>query len=171
MKKRTAFEVALVRRVSKKSDFVRYAAYEMDLELLRRKRVQRLGTVINASENVIFLLVQSIDIQAIASVSDYSLVRRQFQIFERALRKFKNDIALWIQYIEVAKREGAASLVSRVTARSVFHRLFIITSPKIAVELCNSIRTIPLFTFWLHLTSCISTHRVLQDHCSSGEFA
>lgn len=42
MKKRTAFETALVRRVSKKSDFIRYAAYEMGLEQLRRKRIDRL---------------------------------------------------------------------------------------------------------------------------------
>lgn len=43
MQKRTAFETALVRRVPKKSDFLRYAAYEMDLEALRRKRVERLS--------------------------------------------------------------------------------------------------------------------------------
>lgn len=42
MKKRTAFETALVRRIAKKSDFVRYAAYEMGLEQLRRKRRERL---------------------------------------------------------------------------------------------------------------------------------
>jgi U3 small nucleolar RNA-associated protein 6 len=42
MKKRTVFEMALVRRVAKKSDFVRYAAYEMSLEQLRRKRLERL---------------------------------------------------------------------------------------------------------------------------------
>lgn len=42
MKKRTAFETALVRRIPKKSDFVRYAAYEMGLEQLRRKRLERL---------------------------------------------------------------------------------------------------------------------------------
>lgn len=43
MKKRTQFETALVRRVAKKSDFLRYAAYEMGLEQLRRKRVERLS--------------------------------------------------------------------------------------------------------------------------------
>ena len=43
MKKRTAFETALVRRVAKKGDFLRYAAYEMGLESLRRKRVERLS--------------------------------------------------------------------------------------------------------------------------------
>lgn len=56
------------------------------------------------------------------SISDYALVRRQFQIFERALKKFKSDVGLWIQYIQVAKREGARSLVGRITARLVQFR-------------------------------------------------
>lgn len=43
MKKRTAFETALVRRVAKKADYLRYAAYEMGLEQLRRKRVARMS--------------------------------------------------------------------------------------------------------------------------------
>ena len=46
-------------------------------------------------------------------------MRRQFHIFERALKKFKSDIALWIQYIELAKKEGARSLVGRISARCV----------------------------------------------------
>ena len=41
MKKRTGFETALVRRVAKKADYLRYATYEMGLEQLRRKRVAR----------------------------------------------------------------------------------------------------------------------------------
>lgn len=53
------------------------------------------------------------------SVSDYALVRRQFHIFERALKKFKSDVGLWIQYVQVAKKEGARSLVGRITARYV----------------------------------------------------
>lgn len=52
-------------------------------------------------------------------MSDYALVRRQFQIFERALKKFKGDVGLWIQYVQVAKREGARALVGRITARYV----------------------------------------------------
>ena len=43
MQKRTAFETALVRRIPKKSDFLRYATYEMNLEALRRKRFERLS--------------------------------------------------------------------------------------------------------------------------------
>ncbi|KAK7057417.1 U3 small nucleolar RNA-associated protein 6 [Favolaschia claudopus] len=102
IKKRTQFETALVRRVAKKADFLRYAAYEMGLEQLRRKRVERLKIVSTQ-----------------ASLSDYALVRRQFQIFERALKKFKSDVALWIQYIELAKRERATTLVGRVVARAI----------------------------------------------------
>ena len=51
------------------------------------------------------------------SISDFALVRRQFHIFERALKKFKSDVGLWIQYVEIAKREGARVLVGRITAR------------------------------------------------------
>ncbi|KZT26817.1 hypothetical protein NEOLEDRAFT_1155534 [Neolentinus lepideus HHB14362 ss-1] len=102
MKKRTAYETPLVRRIPKKADFLRYAAYEMGLETLRRKRVERLN--LQKSE---------------PSISDYALVRRQFHIFERALKKFKGDVGLWIQYIELAKKEGAKALVGRITARAL----------------------------------------------------
>ena len=52
-----------------------------------------------------------------ATISDYALVRRQFHIFERAVKKFKSDVGLWVQYIEVAKREKADALVGRIIAR------------------------------------------------------
>ncbi|KAF9059793.1 U3 small nucleolar RNA-associated protein 6-domain-containing protein [Rhodocollybia butyracea] len=96
MKQRSTFEATLVRRIAKKSDFLRYASYEMGLEHLRRKRVERLTTI-----------------------SDFALVRRQFHIFERALKRFKSDVGLWIEYIQVAKNEGARSLVGRITARAL----------------------------------------------------
>ncbi|KAF8134593.1 U3 small nucleolar RNA-associated protein 6-domain-containing protein [Boletus edulis] len=102
LKKRTQFETALVRRVAKKSDFLRYAAYEMGLERLRRKRLQRLNLP-----------------KSKTTVSDYALVRRQFQIFERALKRFRSDVGLWVQYVQVAKREGAHALVGRITARAL----------------------------------------------------
>ncbi|KAJ8077009.1 U3 snoRNP protein [Marasmius tenuissimus] len=102
IKQRTAFENTLVRRVAKKSDFLRYTQYEMNLELLRRKRLERLNLPPGP-----------------ATISDYALVRRQFQIFERALKRFKSDVGLWIQYIQVAQKEGARSLVGRITARAL----------------------------------------------------
>lgn len=102
MKKRTVFETALVRRISKKNDYLRYITYEMGLESLRKKRAERLKIASGPP-----------------TISDYALVRRQFHIFERALKRFKSDVALWIQYIQVAKKEGAKSLVGRITARAL----------------------------------------------------
>lgn len=49
MKKRTAFETTLVRRVAKKADFLRYVTYEMGLEHLRRKRIARLSPFISST--------------------------------------------------------------------------------------------------------------------------
>lgn len=116
LKKRTQFETALVRRVARKGDFLRYAAYEMGLEQLRRKRLQRLSMC--SDLRLVLYLRHYPDLPKLKStLSDYSLVRRQFQIFERALKRFKSDVALWIQYIRVAKREGARALVGRITAR------------------------------------------------------
>lgn len=43
IQKRTAFETALVRRIPNKNDYLRYAAYEMGLEALRRKRATRMS--------------------------------------------------------------------------------------------------------------------------------
>jgi len=44
-------------------------------------------------------------------------VKRQNAIFERAVKKFKSDVALWIEYIEHAKRQVAPALVGRIAAR------------------------------------------------------
>lgn len=123
MKKRTAFETTLVRRIPKKGDFLRYAAYEMALETLRRRRVKRLSLSSGMPAHP-SILTGLLDLPAgEASISDFALVRRQFHIFERALRKFKSDVALWVQYIEVAKREGARALVGRISARCVRMRV------------------------------------------------
>lgn len=102
IKKRTAFETALVRRIPNKNDYLRYAAYEMGLEALRRKRATRMKLP-----------------KTPPSISDYALTRRQFQIFERALQKFKSDVSLWLQYLRVAQRAGSRALAGRIAARAV----------------------------------------------------
>ncbi|KAF8606323.1 hypothetical protein BDV93DRAFT_413375, partial [Ceratobasidium sp. AG-I] len=105
LKQRTAFESALVRRVALKADFIKYVQYEITLEALRKKRVERT----NATETK-------------TSLSDYCVVRRQFYIMERAVRKFKSDISLWIHYIELAKSNNARALVGKLCSRALsFH--------------------------------------------------
>ncbi|CAE6387851.1 unnamed protein product [Rhizoctonia solani] len=102
LKQRTAFESALVRRVALKSDYIKYVQYEITLEALRKKRSARLNTSDNKS-----------------SLADYCIVRRQFFILERAVRKFKSDVSLWVQYIELAKSNNARSLVGKLCSRAL----------------------------------------------------
>ncbi|KAG8785644.1 U3 snoRNP protein [Ceratobasidium sp. 428] len=102
LKQRTAFESALIRRVALKSDYIKYVQYEITLEALRKKRVARL----NATETK-------------TSLSDYSIIRRQFYVLERAVRKFKNDVSLWIHYIELAKSNRARALVAKLCSRAL----------------------------------------------------
>jgi hypothetical protein len=62
------FETALVRRVSKKADFLRYAAYEMGLEQLRRKRVDRLSEAISYTNIGVDLWAGCCRVGAVAGV-------------------------------------------------------------------------------------------------------
>ncbi|KAG8806239.1 U3 snoRNP protein, partial [Serendipita sp. 399] len=101
IKRRTHFETQLVRRQPRKKDFLEYIEYEMALEKLRKKRVARMKT------------------PPPHSVSSHSIRQRQFSIFERATRKFKADVRLWVQYIDVAKKEGAGNLVGQVVAKAL----------------------------------------------------
>ena len=57
--------------------------------------------------------------QSPQSVSNYAIVKRVFQIFERAVRKFKGDVGIWMEYIRVAEKMGAKALVGKITARRV----------------------------------------------------
>lgn len=91
--RRSELERALVRRVPHKSDFLRYIDYERSLDKLCRIRATKTNTKAPHT--------------------------RQFHIFERALKKFKDDVGLWIQYIQLAENHGARSLVSRISARAI----------------------------------------------------
>ncbi|KAH8814776.1 U3 small nucleolar RNA-associated protein 6-domain-containing protein [Flagelloscypha sp. PMI_526] len=101
---RRHYESALIRRISRKSDYLRYIDYEMSLEKLRKARVQRLQ------------LARGKDSQ-----TEFVLVRRQFALFERALKrpKLAADVSMWIQYIQLAQKEGARTLVGRIVARAL----------------------------------------------------
>ena len=94
---------------------MRYVAYEMGLEQLRKKRMERLSEHPRYSSGTTLTCAEIGRMPG--SVSEYALLRRQFQIFERALKKFKEDVSMWVDYIELARREGARSLVGRITAR------------------------------------------------------
>ncbi|KAL1986625.1 hypothetical protein VTN96DRAFT_6003 [Rasamsonia emersonii] len=91
-RKRSDFEHKLNARGAQPADFARYAEYEMNLDLLRRKRVKRLGIRSPA----------------------YTGQRRIFFILDRATRKFHGDLGLWIQYIEYARQQKAYKKLSQI---------------------------------------------------------
>ncbi|KAJ9375617.1 hypothetical protein DTO063F5_9247 [Paecilomyces variotii] len=91
-KKRSDFEHKLNARGAQPVDFARYAEYEMNLDLLRRKRTKRLGIKMPA----------------------HTGQRRIFFILERATRKFHGDVSLWLQYIEYARQQKAHKKLSQI---------------------------------------------------------
>ena len=82
MKKRSDFEHRVLARGSQPVEFARYAAWEINLEQLRKKRCKRMR---------------------IRDSSTHSGQARIFSIFDRATRKHPGDIALWMSYLECAR--------------------------------------------------------------------
>ncbi|KAJ1981622.1 U3 snoRNP protein [Dimargaris verticillata] len=117
--KRTHFEQLVARPDPKKTDYLRYIAYELNLHRLRRERVQKAKYYVppppteeeRAAKNA------AKDKGAKQSASAYKFVKKQFRylknqrfmtkvgqarlasLFRRALRVFPEDIYLWQQYI------------------------------------------------------------------------
>ncbi|KAK3054923.1 U3 snoRNP protein [Extremus antarcticus] len=90
--KRSDFEHTINARGSKPADYARYATYEMNLDSLRKKRCKRLG-------------VKS---------TMFSGQRTIFFILDRATKKFRGDMGLWMQYIEFCSKEKANKKLSKV---------------------------------------------------------
>ena len=91
-KRRSDFEHKLNARGSQPSDYARYAEYEMNLETLRKKRVKRLGV----------------------KATNHTGERRIFFVLDRATKKFQGDIALWMQYINYARKQRSNKKVSQI---------------------------------------------------------
>ena len=90
--------------MSKKSDYLRYIEYEMNLEALRLKRRERLN------------------IKGKRSLSDFAGQRHIQHIFERACKKFHGDVSLWLEYADYARRVGSHKVAGRAFARAIqFH--------------------------------------------------
>jgi U3 small nucleolar RNA-associated protein 6 len=91
-KKRSDFEHILNARGSKAGDYVRYAAYEMNLDSLRKKRCKRLGVKATA----------------------HGGQRTIFFILDRATKKFPGDLGLWVQYVQFCQKEKASKKLAKV---------------------------------------------------------
>ncbi len=101
-KKRTAFEFQLIRRAPILADYLRFLQYEMNLDLLRRKRKLRMNQVKRTN-----------------TVSDYAIVKRIHVLFERSVRKFSNDVNLWMQFIDWSIACGSVKRLTRIFPRAL----------------------------------------------------
>lgn len=95
MRRRTEFEHRITGRHSTQRDFTRYAEYEMNVERLRRKRVARIKPEREG-------------------ISQWAGPRRILYIYDRATQKFKGDLSLWMQYLNYARQQRSANVVSKI---------------------------------------------------------
>jgi U3 small nucleolar RNA-associated protein 6 len=79
----------------------RYYAHEWKLEQLRRLR-QKARNITGAR-----------------SLADYGIVRRIHFIFDRATRKFKGDMGIWMAWLKFCKDSNSRHQVSKVLAKAL----------------------------------------------------
>lgn len=117
VKKRTALEYAIHRRISLKADYLKYIEYELNLEQLRRKRKERLG--IDKDNNTPTNTPAATPAPSSkGSVSDYSILKRIHALYSKALKKFGGkDVDLWVQYFEWCKELGSSKALNSMLAR------------------------------------------------------
>ncbi|KAL3678909.1 hypothetical protein R1sor_021865 [Riccia sorocarpa] len=93
VRKRRDFEYLLKRPFPIKGDFIRYIEFEQNLESLRKLRK---GALIRDLKGVKWK----------ASLSDYASSTHIMHIYDRAVKKFKGDTDMWLQYLEYCKAEA-----------------------------------------------------------------
>jgi len=96
VKQRTSLEYACARRQSEKLDYLKYIQYEINLELLKKKRKKKMG------------------IKRLTNLGENASTRRIHRIFTRLLKRYKNDLKLWYQYIQYCTNVGSYRVLSRV---------------------------------------------------------
>lgn len=101
VQRRQDFEYNLRRRAALKTDFQRYINYETSLERLRQLRRKQRG------------------IDGPDTLADHCIVRRTHFIYERTLRKFRGDLALWSQWLRFCQRSKSTRQMSRVLTRAL----------------------------------------------------
>lgn len=103
IRKRRDFEYVLHRKGAKKTDYLRYMQYELNLDMLRKKRKSRLRIRGRLR-------------------GEYAGITRIHSIFQIALHKFMGDVKLWIQYIDFCKRVHSTMALGKTLARALqFH--------------------------------------------------
>ena len=100
IRKREAAEYRIHRRAPTREDFLLALQLELNLEALIRVRRRKKNMPKRGA-------------------SDYAIRKRVHFIFDRALRRFRGDEQLWLQWIGFAERTQARSRLGRVFARAL----------------------------------------------------
>ncbi|KAJ4291160.1 U3 snoRNP protein [Kalmusia sp. IMI 367209] len=95
-KKRSDFEHIVNARGVQPSDWLRYIEFEKNVDALRRKRIKRLGVRYRGSGQ-----------------------RTIYSLYNRGTRKFSGDLALWMQYIEFARKDKAFKRLNEIFTQVV----------------------------------------------------
>ena len=98
VKKRSDFEHKVNARGSTPVDFAQYAAWETNLERLRHKRCLRMR---------------------IKNDSRYAGPARIFQVFDRGTKKHPGDVALWMSYLECARKAKSTKKFQTVLTAAI----------------------------------------------------
>ena len=98
VKRREAAEYRLARRAPTKEDFLHAIQLEMNLAALIRLRRKRMGMPKRGA-------------------SDFAVRKRVHFIYDRALRRFKGDETLWLQWADYAEKTSARARLGRLLKR------------------------------------------------------
>ncbi|GMI09472.1 hypothetical protein TrVE_jg9982 [Triparma verrucosa] len=98
--KRREFEYLLRRQAVRKSDFLLYLTFELNLLKLYTLRVSKLK-------------------KTSSSPSDHHIEQHIHLIFRRGLRKFKSDLNFWMQYIDFCKKNESQKKLSSIYAEAL----------------------------------------------------
>mmetsp|Transcript_16669 Transcript_16669/g.34242 ORF Transcript_16669/g.34242 Transcript_16669/m.34242 type:complete len:289 (-) Transcript_16669:315-1181(-) len=102
VRRRRFFESRLLRRDVRREDFLKYIAYELQLQLLLRKRSVRTQLAPKKAKHV-----------------DLAMTRRIIHLYDRSVRRLRFDADLWLQYARHCARNSSSRVAGRVFARAL----------------------------------------------------
>lgn len=101
-------------RVVNKADYVRCIEFECRLERLRRLRKKKLSNKKKKNKD------DKTEVEKKKqSVSDTATIKRIHFIYNRALRKFRGDLALWNSYFDFCRKNGSHLRLQRAILKAL----------------------------------------------------
>lgn len=104
IQRRREFEYRLRRRAALLEDFQSCIHYEKQLEALRQLRKKALVRKLKRKKGEVWK----------PSLSDHAGVKRVFFLYNRATRKFRGNLDLWMEYLDFCRLSGAYRHLQKV---------------------------------------------------------